>query len=311
MTLSTHPEDRREMVRALSERLQTPAIYLRTPTYAFRIGKLTVNRDGSIASEDEALLERLRPMLIEHGWLEEEPDEQPATTAEENSEAADDPKEARDEQIEAADDQDDMPAEQVVITTPLTDWTVPQLTNLLRTLYARQHLLNRMMQGETLCIEETFVTAMTDDPPASVADFEARVRDGIEADAVRGVAFEDGKFIFGTPCLPEEAARWTAYCELLDGVLRSAKAAKRVSITPHVDPESEKHYAHIWLTRMGFSGPKYKELRHTLMQHLNGYAAFKSAADMRAHCEKCAAKRRELREAAQTKDEIENREASE
>ena len=34
MTLSTHPEDRREMVRALSERLQTPAIYLRTPTYA-------------------------------------------------------------------------------------------------------------------------------------------------------------------------------------------------------------------------------------------------------------------------------------
>ena len=51
MTLSTHPEDRREMVRALSERLQTPAIYLRTPTYAFRIGKLTVNRDGSIASE--------------------------------------------------------------------------------------------------------------------------------------------------------------------------------------------------------------------------------------------------------------------
>ena len=96
-----------------------------------------------------------------------------------------------------------------------------------------------MMQGETLCIEETFVTAMTDDPPASVADFEARVRDGIEAGAVRGVAFEDGKFIFCTPCRPEEAARWTAYCELLDGVLRSAKAVKRVSITPHVDPESE------------------------------------------------------------------------
>ena len=63
--------------------------------------------------------------------------------------------------------------------------------------------------------------------------------------------------------------------------------------------------------RMGFSGPKYKELRHTLMQHLNGYAAFKSAADMRAHCVKCAAKRRELREAARTKDEIESGEASE
>ena len=44
----------------------------------------------------------------------------------------------------------------------------------------------------------------------------------------------------GTPCYPEEAARLAAYCELLDGVLRSAKAAKRVSITSRVDPESEK-----------------------------------------------------------------------
>lgn len=75
MTLSTHPEDRREMVRALSERLQTPAVYLRTPTYAFQIGSLTVNRDGSIASEDEALLESLRPMLIERGWLDSGPEE--------------------------------------------------------------------------------------------------------------------------------------------------------------------------------------------------------------------------------------------
>ena len=105
--------------------------------------------------------------------------------------------------------------------------------------------------------------------------------------------------------------RWTAYCELLDGVLRSAKAAKRVSITPHVAPESEKYRANSWLVRMGFVGAAHKELRHTLTSHLNGYAAFKSATDMRAHCEKCAAKRRELREAAQTKDEIESREASE
>ena len=73
MTISTHPEDRREMVRVLSERLQTPAVYLRTPTYAFQIGSLTVNRDGSIDSEDEALLESLCPMLIEHGWLDSEP----------------------------------------------------------------------------------------------------------------------------------------------------------------------------------------------------------------------------------------------
>ena len=45
---------------------------------------------------------------------------------------------------------------------------------------------------------------------------------------------------WGSLCYPEEAARLAAYYELPDGVLRSAKAAKRVSITSRVDPESEK-----------------------------------------------------------------------
>ena len=299
MTLSTHPEDRREMVRALSERLQTPAIYLRTPTYAFRIGKLTVNRDGSIASEDEALLESLRPMLIEHGWLEEEPDEQPATTAEENSEAADDPKEARDEQIEAADDQDDMPAEQVVITTPLTDWTVPQLTNLLRTLYARQHLLNRMMQGETLYIAEPVVEEITDNPPTDAADFKARVQRAVEDGCVRGIVFEGGKLGFSTPYCAEDPTRWMTYQKLLDGILHSARYAKRISIRHQVTPENEKYYANSWLMRMGFGGSEHRELRRVLLRHLNGYAAFKSEADMQAHREKYAQLRRDFREASE------------
>ena len=71
MTLQTNPAERREVVRAISERLGSPAVYLRMPTCAYRIGDLTVERDGSIASDDEALLETLRPMLMERGWLTE------------------------------------------------------------------------------------------------------------------------------------------------------------------------------------------------------------------------------------------------
>lgn len=310
MTLSTHPEDRREMVRVLSERLQTPAVYLRTPTYAFQIGSLTVNRDGSITGEDEALLESLRPMLIEHGWLEEEPDEQPATTAEENSEAEGtagevhsdaegDPKGACDEQIVAEDDPDDLPVEQVVITTPLTDWTVPQLTNLLRTLYARQYLLNRMMQGETLYIEEPVVVEITDNPPTDAADFKARVQRAVEDGCVRGIVFEGGKLGFSTPYCAEDPTRWMTYQKLLDGILHSARYAKRISIRPQVTPENEKYYANSWLMRMGFGGSEHKELRHTLMRHLNGYAAFKSEADMQAHREKYAQLRRDFRDVSE------------
>ena len=64
MTLQTNPAERREMVQAISERLGSPAVYLRTPTCAYRIGGLTVERDGSIISDDDALLEALRFRII-------------------------------------------------------------------------------------------------------------------------------------------------------------------------------------------------------------------------------------------------------
>ena len=69
MTLNTHPADRKEMVQAISAQMQLPAIYLRTPSYAYQIGAVTVNRDGGIVCDDAALLNSLKPMLIEHGWL--------------------------------------------------------------------------------------------------------------------------------------------------------------------------------------------------------------------------------------------------
>ena len=51
--------------------------------------------------------------------------------------------------------------------------------------------------------------------------------------------------------------------------------------------------------RMGFGGSEHKELRHTLMHHLNGYAAFKSEADMQAHREKYAQMRRDFRDVSE------------
>lgn len=57
ITIATQCDDRKAMVRRLSEHLQTPAVYLYTPTYAFRIGEITVNRDASVSGEREALVD--------------------------------------------------------------------------------------------------------------------------------------------------------------------------------------------------------------------------------------------------------------
>lgn len=89
-----------------------------------------------------------------------------------------------------------------------------------------------------------------------------------------------------------------------EGCIKAAKSAKRV-LPRRLDSEADKYHANAWLNRLGFGGAAYKELRRTLMGHLDGYAAFKSADRMQAHKNKLAEQRRiryELNEEVQKHD---------
>lgn len=275
MTLQTNPMDRREMVQAIAERLGSPAVYLRTPTYAYRIGSLTVERDGSIASDDEALLETLRPMLMERGWL---------TDAAADSEA-----EAPAAKTEPT--EQDSEITQMELSFPVEDCTVPQLKNLLHTLYSNQHVLRRMMESDALYIDRQLAERL--DEAQTPDDLEARLADGVAAETLKGCRIQDGKFTFEATFDEHDPTRWQVYGTLLGAMLRHAKAAKRVFLKEDADFENEKYRANSLLTRLGFGGPEHKELRRVLMGHLNGYAAFRNEAGMRAHREKYARLRRE------------------
>ncbi len=277
MTLQTNPTDRREMVQAIAERLGSPAVYLRTPTYAYRIGSLTVERDGSIASDDEALLETLRPMLMERGWLTE------------SAAAADSEAEAPAAKTEPA--EQDSEITQMELSFPVEDWTVPQLKNLLHTLYSNQHVLRRMMESDALYIDRQLVERL--DEAQTLADWEARLADGVAAEMLKGCRIQDGKFTFEATFDDRDPTRWQVYGTLLGAMLRHAKAAKRVFLKADADFENEKYRANSLLTRLGFGGTEHKALRRALTGHLNGYAAFKSEAGMQAHREKYARLRRE------------------
>ena len=275
MTLQTTPADRREMVQAISERLNSPAVYLRAPTYAYRIGGLTVERDGSIVSDDEALLETLRPMLMERGWLTD-------TAADSEAEAP----VAKTESTEQ-----DSETTQMELSFPVEDWTVPQLRNLLHTLYSNQHILRRMTQSEALYIDRQLVERL--DEAQTLADWEARLADGVAAEMLKGCRIQDGKFTFEATFDDRDPTRWQVYGTLLGAILQHAKAAKRVFLKADADFENEKYRANSLLTRLGFGGTEHKALRRALTGHLNGYAAFKSEAGMQAHREKYARLRRE------------------
>ena len=275
MTLQTNPMDRREMVQAIAERLGSPAVYLRTPTYAYRIGSLTVERDGSIASDDEALLETLRPMLMERGWL---------TDAAADSEA-----EAPAAKTEPT--EQDSEITQMELSFPVEDWTVPELQNLLHTLYSNQHVLRRMMESDALYIDRQLAERL--DEAQTPDDLEARLADGVAAETLKGCRIQDGKFTFEAILDERDPTRWQVYGTLLGAILQHAKAAKRVFLKADADSENEKYRANSLLTRLGFGGTEHKALRRALTGHLNGYAAFKSEAGMQAHREKYARLRRE------------------
>lgn len=274
MTLQTNPAERREVVRAISERLGSPAVYLRMPTCAYRIGGLTVERDGSIASDDEALLDGLRPMLMERGWL---------------TDAADSEAEAPPAETEP--DGPDSEPMGMELSFPVEDWTVSQLTNLLGLLYSHQHILRRMMRSDALYIDRQLVERLKE--AQTPADFEAELADGRAAETLKGCRLREDKLTFETAPDDLDPARRQAYVALLGAMLRQAKAAKRVFLKADAGPENEKYRANSLLTRLGFAGRDHKELRRMLMGHLSGYAAFKNEAGMRAHREKYARLRRE------------------
>ena len=285
ITIATQCDDRKAMVRRLSEHLQTPAVYLYTPTYAFRIGEITVNRDASVSGEREALLPAAE-CLLENGYITELPAELTAADSEATAEEA--PAEA-----EPA----DSAAEDITVTTLRIyepDWTVQSMTNLMHMLYARQDLINRMLQMNCLRIDEVFIQALASEMMTSVGDFEALLHRAILDEHVTGVNIEHDAVLVELPW-EKDSIRWVFYSQIISACIKAAKTAKRV-LPRRLDSEADKYHANAWLARLGFGGPEHKELRSTLMSHLSGYAAFKTADRMQAHKDKLAEQRRIRRE---------------
>ena len=285
ITIATQCADRKEMVRKLSAHLGIPAVYLRTPTYAFRIGEITVNRDASVSGEREALLPAAE-CLLENGYITELPAE--LTAADSEATAEETPAEA-----EPA----DTAAEDITVTTLRIyepDWTVQSMTNLMHMLYARQDLINRMLQMNCLRIDEAYIQNLAAASLTCVSDFETMLHDAIRNGQVAGVNLDAGAVSVDLP-YEQDSIRWVFYSQLISACIKAAKSAKRV-LPRRLDSEADKYHANAWLNRLGFGGAEHKELRRTLMGHLDGYAAFKSADRMQAHKNKLAEQRRIRRE---------------
>ena len=140
MTIKTNITNRRELASALAEYLNTRAVYLGPPTFAYQIGDIHLSREGILSGND---LDGIFPFLEMQGIVTAQPKMiQKLTGSTAQS-----------------------------IRIPLEGYTPTNLRNLLITLYSKQWLIRKNCCMPALHIPESTVNSMPTDALESAVQF--------------------------------------------------------------------------------------------------------------------------------------------
>ena len=261
MTTQTNIANRRELAGALAQYMNTRAVYLGPPTFAYQIGDIHLSREGILSGND---LDGIFPFLETQGIVVA----QPKTIQE--------------------------PAENATlgIRIPLEGYTIANLRNLLITLYSKQWLIRKACSMPALHIPESAVNSMPTDALESAVQF---LHDLKASGELSGLDITHDSVTFDADLHTDLEDVQT----FLQQIIHAAKAATRVFPAYHLQ-ENERYIMHGWLIRLGLTGPEHKALRKCLMSNLLGNCAFRTATDAQTHRAKYARLRRELREAGET-----------
>lgn len=297
MIIETNASNRKTLAQAISDEIGEPVKYLGMPSCAYQIGPYTVTRDAEISGED---FEPLRAFLERNGYMPE------------GSEAREETVDSEDQVLSRfAETLDQVPTIESVrestenagisetrVTIPLSGYTPLGLTNLLKTLYSHQSMIAVMTKSGLIRIDEELIIRLNDEKPETVERISEILKDEIRAGMVTGVDFEDGRLTMAFPYDESNPTVWTAYSGLMLAIADRAKDMARAG-NRRLDPEDGemKYFCRNWLLQLGMGGPEHKEARRVLLDHLHGFAAFRTADKMDAHKARLAAKRKANREA--------------
>ena len=71
MEIITNAENRKELVKVLSGHFGQRSEYLGPPSFAYRIGSITVDRDAKVILEDDSMEDEVRRVLFQNDVAEE------------------------------------------------------------------------------------------------------------------------------------------------------------------------------------------------------------------------------------------------
>lgn len=253
LTFNVTKENKKAFAKDISEITGEKAIYQFTPTYAFAIGDLTVNRDATLTAPDgkdlSSLLEALKAKGYELAGSDKAEFE---TAAEQTSEPEANSEEAPD-QTAGDDTERDNAVSEDSSKTKTTEDEITGFTISLPLASANAGTLMNLISSKESLIKKAL--GITD------------TRINITEDTIEFPWFDRG-------LTPEEV---NAYTRFLSFLCKLSKEVNRCSGKEH-PAANEKYTFRCFLLRLGFIGAEYKEDRKVLLKNLTGSSAFKNGA---------------------------------
>lgn len=254
MEMKTTAANRKDVVKAIAEYLGEQSVYMGPPTFAYRIGAVRVDRDGTVLTEEEEKGEEIRVMLTERGFI------RTRQTAEEST----------------------------VVQIPLEGMQPQGIINLMNLLHSKQYLLNKAVGAEGFTVNDALITALENTEFVTAEEAVSFITGFREYG--RGFSFADGCIFFTGFPYTEDSTKVKACCELTAFMVKAAREQKRISAKETID-ENEKYYMRTWLVRLGFGGKEAKETRKVFLENLKGHTAFRTEADKEKWNERQKAKK--------------------
>ena len=237
--------ERKALVKVISEATGEKAVYKFTPTYAFDIGVFTVSRYGVLEYDDSVDADAVLAALSAAGYEGEAEEAVEEDEAEETTEAS----APEDEPCETSEDSGNEEIEETQAPLETEDGLTVQVPRHTLSDTALENLRKLVDSKATL------------------------IKKAIGADALP-IQVDDEKVFFPWfRKIDAESAR--AYTVFITKLCEMAKNATRVTAADR-EVDNEKYAFRCFLLRLGFIGAEYKAERKILLQNLTGSSAFKS-----------------------------------
>lgn len=278
MTIQTNLNDRKELARKLipfnhNEKLH----YAGAPTFAYEGQSFRILRSGDIECDDGKTEAAMIGFLQQEGILPQ-PEPAEGTETEVPQERLQQDETPGLEALPQTETEPDM----MEIKVPLDGMNGAQLRNLVFMLHAQQYLLNRAAGHENIQVPDRLIEDLKEEPVTDRTSFFAVYQNYRKEGKGFLITAETVTFCLA---VTNNAVKNRALIELTAFMVGAAKKAKRINPVTR-KPENEKYYLRMWLLRIGMGTKASHESRMALLKGLNGWSAFRTEADAKAHAER-------------------------